>query len=68
MNNYALFNEYETDEKGLYLHGDREYIGYFRKNNLIACQFHPEKSGVIGRELILNIVEENYGVEQMEVH
>ena len=31
-------------------------VGWFKKANVIGCQFHPEKSGIAGRQLISNAV------------
>jgi len=35
------------------------FISYFKKNNLLACQFHPEKSGEHGLKLIKNFFHKN---------
>jgi len=44
-------------EKGPYTSGTSEYAGVeftaqVRKDNILACQFHPEKSGRVGLELL----------------
>ncbi len=39
------------------LHGDCEYFSAVRKNKVIGLQFHPERSGADGLELLVNIIE-----------
>ncbi|HIQ27995.1 MAG TPA: imidazole glycerol phosphate synthase subunit HisH, partial [Sulfurovum sp.] len=36
-----------------------EFVSSFEKNNIIGCQFHPEKSHKFGMKLFKNFVE-NY--------
>lgn len=56
---FAYFvHSYFTDIKnkniilGETLFNKQKFVSYFRKNNLMGCQFHPEKSGKSGLELI----------------
>lgn len=38
------------------VYGGREICAIVQRNHIIGCQFHPEKSGKIGLELIRNFV------------
>jgi len=40
-------------------HYEYEFVSSFEKNNIIGCQFHPEKSHKFGMKLLKNFVE-NY--------
>lgn len=45
-----------------YIFATSEYGGYkfcsvMRKNNIYGCQFHPEKSGIIGLKIIKNFIK-----------
>ncbi len=53
---YYFVNSYYA-EKGPYTAGVTEYAGVeftsmVRQGNILACQFHPEKSGKLGLELL----------------
>lgn len=41
-------------------YGDREYCSSIQKDNIFACQFHPEKSGEVGLN-IYKILKRTYG-------
>jgi glutamine amidotransferase len=34
-----------------------EFVSSFEKNNILGCQFHPEKSHKFGMKLFKNFVE-----------
>ena len=36
-------------------YGNTEYCSSIQKNNIFACQFHPEKSGEIGMNIYKNL-------------
>ena len=36
------------------------YSASMHKDNFYACQFHPEKSGKVGEQIIKNFLELNY--------
>ena len=35
-------------------YADTKYVSAVRKNNVYACQFHPEKSGDVGLQILKN--------------
>jgi imidazole glycerol-phosphate synthase subunit HisH len=39
-------------------YGDKEYCSSIQKDNIFACQFHPEKSGEIGLNIYKNLKKE----------
>jgi glutamine amidotransferase len=38
-------------------YGDIEFVSSLKNKNLIAYQFHPEKSGKVGRRLISETIQ-----------
>lgn len=38
-------------------YGDEEFVGAIAKDNILACQFHPEKSGVAGLRVLKAFLE-----------
>jgi imidazole glycerol phosphate synthase glutamine amidotransferase subunit len=46
-----------VDEYGLTEYEGAQFVSAFRKGNLIATQFHPEKSGEVGLELMAAFVQ-----------
>lgn len=50
---YAPVSEY-TISKTNYIH---DFSSSIRKNNFVGVQFHPEKSGTIGEQIIKNFLE-----------
>ena len=59
MHSFGLTNdEIPTDQK-LYINfNNQEVLAMFQHQNLVGIQFHPERSGVIGVELLGSIVDE----------
>lgn len=51
VHSYFTSNEDDFDEYGI-TNYNNDFISFFRKDNITATQFHPEKSGVDGIELI----------------
>jgi len=49
----------EPKENGVILastdYGDKQYCSAIKKENIFACQFHPEKSGEIGMNIYENL-------------
>ena len=50
---YAELNEYEIAKTNYIL----PFASALQKNNFFAVQFHPEKSGKIGKQILKNFVE-----------
>jgi glutamine amidotransferase len=50
---YAELNEYEIAKTNYIL----PFASAMQKNNFFAVQFHPEKSGKIGEQILKNFVE-----------
>ena len=40
-------------------YGTQRYISMVQKGNIVACQFHPEKSGIIGLTILKTFLEKN---------
>jgi len=38
-------------------YGGYEFCSVMRKNNIYGCQFHPEKSGIVGLKIIKNFIK-----------
>ncbi|MDA9615203.1 imidazole glycerol phosphate synthase subunit HisH [Pseudomonadota bacterium] len=59
MHSFGLVDdELPTDQK-LYINfNDQEVLAMFHYQNLVGIQFHPERSGELGLELLSSIVEE----------
>ncbi len=50
---YVPLNEYATAET----HYIKNFSASLQKDNFYACQFHPEKSGDIGQEILNNFIK-----------
>ena len=50
---YVPVNEFTTSETN-YI---RPFSASLQKDNFYACQFHPEKSGLIGQEILSNFIK-----------
>jgi imidazole glycerol-phosphate synthase subunit HisH len=57
---HSYFVEPENDNIMLSktIYGNTEYCSSIQKNNIFACQFHPEKSGEIGINIYKNLKKE----------
>lgn len=58
---YFLHSYYPVPDEDITMgvtdYGDIEFASFVLKDNIIGCQFHPEKSGKIGLKLIENFVK-----------
>jgi glutamine amidotransferase len=54
---YACRLKNKTNEIASNKYGDEEYSCIVGKNNIIGIQFHPEKSGPSGLQVLKNIIE-----------
>lgn len=58
MHSFGLVNdELPTDQKLYVNFNDQEVLAMFHHQNLVGIQFHPERSGELGVELLSSIVE-----------
>ena len=58
MHSFGLVNdELPTDQKLYVNFNDQEVLAMFHHQNLVGMQFHPERSGKLGVELLSSIVE-----------
>ena len=59
VHSYGAITEKINTKYGLFesMHGDCKYLSAVRKNNIIGLQFHPERSGADGLELLVKIIE-----------
>ena len=58
MHSFGLVNdELPTDQKLYVNFNDQEVLAMFHHQNLVGIQFHPERSGKLGVELLSSIVE-----------
>lgn len=39
-------------------YGGVEFVGVVAKDNIVGCQFHPEKSGEVGLRILKNFIDE----------
>ena len=56
VNNYGLKKDSNIKNFSSYFFNNEEYIGAFRKENIIASQFHPEKSSTAGLKFFKKFV------------
>ena len=57
VHSYRVEGYRDEDLVGYSTYGDLKIPGLFRKNNIMGAQFHPEKSGEIGLEILRNFKE-----------
>lgn len=51
MHSYHVVSSFSFDEKFTSLHGDTSILSFVKSKNIIAMQFHPEKSSESGMSL-----------------
>lgn len=58
---HSLFPVVENKEHliATTIHGNQEVCAVVKRNNITGCQFHPEKSGVLGLKMIAKFCEQN---------
>ncbi len=56
VNNYGLKKNLNITNLSYYYFNNEAYIGAFRKENIIASQFHPEKSSIAGVKFLKKFV------------
>jgi len=57
VHSYRVEGYRDEDLVGYSTYGDLKIPGLFRKDNVMGAQFHPEKSGEIGLEILRNFKE-----------
>ena len=57
VHSYRVEGYRDEDLVGYSTYGDMKIPGLFRKGNIMGAQFHPEKSGEIGLEILRNFKE-----------
>ena len=57
VHSYRVEGYRDEDLVGYSTYGDMKIPGLFRKDNVMGAQFHPEKSGEIGLEILRNFKE-----------
>ena len=57
VHSYRVEGYRDEDLVGYSTYGDLKIPGLFRKDNIMGAQFHPEKSGEIGLEILRNFKE-----------
>jgi glutamine amidotransferase len=57
VHSYAVLNHRSEETLSTTSYGDIEFVSSLKNKNLIAYQFHPEKSGKVGRRLISETIQ-----------
>lgn len=57
IHSYILKPQNEADCLATTIYGGYEFCSAVKKGNIYGCQFHPEKSGLIGLTIINNFVK-----------
>ena len=57
VHSYAFFVEDPSHAIATSVHG-RDFSSIVKKNNIVGVQFHPEKSQMAGKSIILNFLEQ----------
>ena len=56
IHSYYCAPDEENDYVGLTQYGDNLFCSVARKDNVLGCQFHPERSGTIGVKIFQNFI------------
>ncbi len=56
VHSYILKPKNKENIFALTQYGDFEFCSIFRKDNIYGCQFHPEKSGEMGLQILKNFI------------
>jgi imidazole glycerol-phosphate synthase subunit HisH len=51
LHSYIVKPDDPTDVLAISTYGDNTFCSVLRRGNIFACQFHPERSGVVGLEI-----------------
>lgn len=57
VHSFAAFPEYKEDILAHSVYGNKEFCCAVKKNNIYGTQFHPEKSGEFGLNILKNLKE-----------
>ncbi len=57
VHSYILSPEKKEHIFGLTTYGGKEFCSIIKYGNVYGCQFHPEKSGKVGLEIIQNFIK-----------
>lgn len=60
VHSYILEPTQATDVLSTTTYGGYEFCSTVRRGNIFGCQFHPEKSGILGLQIIRNFVKLSY--------
>lgn len=52
VHSFFVDNKKKEYEQGTSFNGDKEFVSVIKKSNIVAFQFHPEKSGLLGLKLL----------------
>lgn len=57
VHSYTAFPTYATHRLADTFYGNAQIAAIVKKDNVYGCQFHPEKSGPVGLEMLLGLLE-----------
>lgn len=63
VHSYFAAPKFENNIIGTTDYAEAKFASIIAKDNLVACQFHPEKSGPLGLKLLANFAKWNGGPE-----
>tara|TARA_B110000027_G_scaffold20010_1_gene21024 strand:+ start:2247 stop:2885 length:639 start_codon:yes stop_codon:yes gene_type:complete len=52
VHSFFVDNKEKEYEQGTSFNGEKEFVSVIKKSNIVAFQFHPEKSGLLGLRLL----------------